>query len=77
MQSGNRYYSASGTYTYEVTSSSVDFGAGEEFGISIGVDFSLGASITDFLNVKYTLGTVTETSLTPAGASPIPWIALI
>jgi hypothetical protein len=76
-QVGANYHSVTGTYSMSVTPSSVDFGAGNEFGISVLFSEGTGTSLSAFLDVKYVLGTVTETSLTPATASPIQWMALL
>jgi hypothetical protein len=78
IQVGSGMHGSSGTYSVAVTPGTVDFGAGNEFGIS--VLYSEGrpadpTSLNSFLDVVYTTGTVVETSLTPAGASPIKWEA--
>ena len=75
---GTGMHASSGTYSVAVTPGAVDFGAGNEFGVS--VLYSEGrpadpTSLTSFLDVTYTTGTVVETSLTPTGASPIKWEA--
>lgn len=62
-------------YNLEISPGTVDFGAGSEFGVSFYAPD--GQSSGSFTNVKYTLGTVTETSLTPSGSSSIPWIGLL
>ncbi|MCU0892113.1 MAG: hypothetical protein MUE77_10280 [Sandarakinorhabdus sp.] len=36
-----------------------------------------GTSLSGFTHVRYTLGSVVNTSLTPAGASAIPWQAFL
>jgi hypothetical protein len=77
LQVGSSFHAASGAYNVTVTPPTVDFGAGAEFGISmLGAEGS-GTSITAFTSVVYRLGTVVETSLTPAGASPIQWFAVL
>lgn len=75
---GSGMHASSGTYSVAVTPGTVDFGAGNEFGVT--VLYSEGrpadpTSLTSFLDVTYTTGTVLETSLTPTGASPIRWEA--
>lgn len=77
VQVGSATRTATGTYDYSVTPGTVDFGAGTEFGVSLLYSEGTGSALSGFTHVKYTLGTVTETSLTPAGASPIPWLALL
>ena len=74
---GGQSYSVSGTYDLTVYPGSVDFGAGNEFGIDLVYAEGSGSALTGFTSVKYTPGTVSETSLTPSGASDIPWIALL
>lgn len=76
VQAGNTAHAASGTYSASINATGVDFGAGAEFGISL--TYSEGPSnITAFLSVSYSLGGVVESSLTPAGASPIQWFAVL
>lgn len=70
-------YNASGTYELTATCSAVDFGAGNEFGLAAVYTEGSGTALTGFTSVKYALGTTTETSLTPAGASSIPWLAFL
>lgn len=77
IEVGSGSYSASGTYFLDVFPSTVDFGAGNEFGISKTYSEGLSTAITAFGSVKYTPGTVTETSLTPVGASDIPFMVLL
>jgi hypothetical protein len=55
----------------------VDFGAGNEFGVDVISATGTGTVLNSFDSVGWTLGTVTETSLTPSGASGIPWLALL
>lgn len=74
---GGQSYSLSGTYDLSAYVSSIDYGAGNEFGISVVYAEGSGSALSSFNNVKYTPGTVTETSLTPTGASDIPWIATL
>ena len=62
-------------YNLEITPGTVDFGAGEEFGVSFYAP--QGSSTGSFVSVAYTLGTVVETVLTPSGSSSIPWIGLL
>ncbi len=77
VQVGTLSKAATGTYDVAVTPGSVDFGAGAEFGISqISADGS-GTAIGSFVSVSYTPGTVSETSLTPSSASPVPWFAVL
>ncbi len=68
---------ASQTVVIGVAASGVDFGAGNEFGVNVEYAEGAGTGISSFNSVAYTPGTVTEVSLTPAGASSIPWIALL
>ncbi len=70
-------YAASGTYELTATPGTVDFGAGNEFGLAAVYVEGSGTSLTGFTSVKYSLGTVVETSLTPSGASSIPWQAFL
>ena len=74
---GSKSHSSTGSYYIDATLASADFGAGDEFGISMTTAEGVGTVISDFVSVVYVQGTVTETSLTPAGASDIPWLALI
>lgn len=74
---GGQSYSATGTYDLSAFVTTVDFGAGDEFGISVVYAEGTGSVLSAFHNVKYTPGSVTETSLTPTGASDIPWIAIL
>ena len=69
--------SNTGSYTTYVSPGTVDFGAGDEFGISVIYVEGAGTALNAFTSVVYVLGTVTETSLTPAGASPIQWTAVL
>lgn len=75
-QVGTISRSVSGTVTLAVTPGAVDFGAGNEFGVSALAQEGTGTAFS-FNSVQYTAGTAVETSLTPAGASPIPWLALL
>ena len=77
QEAGRDNHSVSGTFNYSVTPGTVDFGGGNEFGMSVDYAEGSGTALTSFINVSYTLGTVTETSLTPSGASAIPWIAFL
>ncbi len=70
-------YISSGTYDLVAIPGAVDFGSGAEFGISVTYSEGSGTALTGFTSVKYSLGTTTETSLTPAGASSIPWQAFL
>jgi hypothetical protein len=72
---GTASFGASGTYIVDVTPGAIDFGAGAEFGISEISSTGSGTQIDSFDSVAYTPGTVSETSLTPAGASAIYWEA--
>ncbi|WP_426163119.1 phage tail protein [Sandarakinorhabdus sp. DWP1-3-1] len=74
LQAGTAYHGTSGTYNFAASPGAVDFGAGNEFGVGK-ISGSSGTSVNGFTSVIYTLGTVTETSLTPTGASPIRWEA--
>lgn len=56
--------------------SAVDFSPGAEFGVSATYNEGANTAIVSFDSVVYTLGTVSESSLTPANASPLPWIAI-
>lgn len=67
--------STSGAFSRGVSPGTVDFGAGNEYGLSVIAEE--GGSSAGFTSVTYTPGTVTETSLTPSGASDIPWIAVL
>lgn len=77
VEAGSEAQSASGAFTITVTPGTVDFGAGNEFGISVLYAEGTGTALTAFTHVKYTPGTAVETSLTPAGASAIPWQAYL
>lgn len=76
-QVGTIYSNVSGTIVQAITVASVDFGAGNEFGVTVIGAEGTGTVMSAFNSVVYTPGTVTETSLTPAGASPITWLALL
>lgn len=75
IQVGSADHGASGTYSVAVTPGTVDFGAGNEFGVGATYTEGSGTAVTGFTSVVYQLGTTTETSLTPSGASPIKWEA--
>jgi len=74
---GRENFNATGTYNRSVTPGTVDFGTGSEFGVSLVYGEGTGTSLTDFVHVQYVLGTVTQASLTPSNASPIPWQAFL
>ena len=74
---GRETYNATGTYNRSVTPGTVDFGTGSEFGVSLVYGEGTGTALTGFTHVQYVLGTVTEASLTPSNASPIPWQAFL
>jgi hypothetical protein len=77
---GTRFHGASGSYSMTVAPGSVDYAAGvAEFGGSMtsGSGVSPTTALSGFGPVVYTLGSVVDTSLTPTGASPIPWMALL
>jgi hypothetical protein len=72
VEVGYQGYSASGTYNVGVSLGAVDFGAGTEFGMTVlTADPPSGSAALN--SVKYTPGSVTTTSLTPAGATSIPY----
>lgn len=74
-QCGTAVHTASGSYRSTVTPGPVDHGSGAEFGVSL-IDFAVsGSKLTSLTSVEYVTATVVETSLTPTGASPIPWSA--
>lgn len=77
VQVGTARHNASGTYAFAATPVAVDFGAGAEFGISLLSAEGGGTDLTAFNSVAYRLGSVVEASLTPAGASPIQWFAVL
>lgn len=72
---GTSVKSASGVHEFTATPGTVDFGAGNEFGITQLSATGPGTTLNSFNSVRYRLGSVTETSLTPTGASPIKWEA--
>lgn len=76
VQVGEASHNTSGTGVVTVTPGTVDFGAGNEFGVSMMSAEGTGTSLTGFTSVVYTLGTTTDTSLTPSGASGIQWTAI-
>lgn len=75
-QIGTARRSVSATFTISVSPGAVDFGAGNEFGLTVLSSEGTGSTAT-LNSVAYTPGTVTETSLTPSGASNIPWVAYL
>lgn len=77
LQVASQRHASDGTYNVSVSPTTVDFGAGAEFGISLLSAEGTGTSIDSFDSVAYRLGSVVETSLTPAGASPIQWFAVL
>lgn len=76
IQVGSISRSTSGTFTTSVSPGVVDFGIGNEFGMTVMAAEGAGTA-ANFNSVSYTPGTVTETSLTPTGASNIPWLAYL
>lgn len=74
---GNASFNSSDTYVLPVSPGTVDFGGGSEFGVSAASAEGAGTALSSFNSVSYTLGTVTETSLTPAGASAIPVLVML
>lgn len=77
VQVGSSAHASSGTKTTRVAPGAVDFGAGAEFGISV-IAAEGGAGLSAFNSVTYTpASALSETSLTPAGSSPIPWEAFL
>jgi hypothetical protein len=77
VQVGEASYNSTGAKSVTLAPGTVDFGAGSEFGVSNLYSEGSGTTISAFTSVVYILGTVTETSLTPAGASSIPWRAIL
>lgn len=77
IQIGTIYRNSTGTSTWSGTPGTIDFGAGNEFGVSVLSAEGSGTNLSSFNSVKYTLGSTSETSLTPAGASPITWLAIL
>lgn len=77
VQAASARHNSSGTYARTITPGTVDFGAGAEFGVSVLRAEGAGTDLTGFNSVVYNLGSVTESSLTPAGASPIQWFAVL
>jgi hypothetical protein len=67
----------SGTYNVAVYPGTVDFGSGAEFGVDLMAAEGSGSALSGFTHVQYTPGSVTESSLTPSGASSIPWLATL
>lgn len=76
-EAARQAFSATGNYDVEVSPGPVDFGTGAEFGVTAVALEGAGTALSDFVHVRYTLGTVTEVSLTPSGASAIPWQAFL
>ena len=76
-QRGSFSRNASGTAVVAISPGAVDFGAGSEFGIELTFAAGAGTAISSFNSVSYTPGTVTESSLTPAGSSPIPFLVVL
>jgi hypothetical protein len=72
-----KYRDSTGAKAVTVAPGAVDFGAGSEFGVTKLYSEGVGTAISAFTSVVYILGTVSETSLTPAGASSIPWRAIL
>jgi hypothetical protein len=68
-------YTASGGYDVVVTPGAIAQTADYEFGASVRPGSSAGATLDDLFSVKYTDGSVTETSLTTN--TTIPWIAYL
>lgn len=77
VQASSARHNSTGTYQRSITPGAVDFGAGAEFGVSVLMAEGVGTDLTAFGSVGYNLGSVTESSLTPAGASPIQWFAVL
>ena len=76
VEVGRLSAASSGSQTISLSPGSVDFGVGGEFGMT--VLFAEGSGSTaSFTSVSYALGSVTETSLTPAGASDIPFLVML
>lgn len=76
IQAGSALHTTTGTKTTVATPGSVDFGAGAEFGISI-ISSDGVASLTGFTSVSYSIGTSSDTTLTPTNSSPIEWSAWV
>ncbi len=77
VEVGRVSHGATGDYSASVAPGTVDFGAGAEFGIST-MGGSAGSVVSAFNSVSYQLaGSLVETSLTPAGASAIPFLVLL
>lgn len=69
---GSAMFTSSGTKTVTVYPGTVDFGAGQEFAVD---KVEGNGTITGFQNVKYTPGSITESTLT--NLSNIPFIAFL
>lgn len=76
VQVSTAYFTASASVNDVGVFGSCDYGAGSEFGMSILASEGAG-STASLSHVRYTDGTVTETTLTPAGSSDIPFIAML
>lgn len=77
QEAAREAFSVSGNHDVVVSPGAVDFGTGAEFGVTAVALEGTGTALSDFVHVRYTLGTVTEVSLTPSGASAIPWQAFL
>lgn len=77
QETAREAFSVSGNHDVLVSPGPVDFGTGAEFGVTAVALEGTGTALTDFVHVRYTLGSVTEVSLTPSGASAIPWQAFL
>ena len=75
---GSNSHGSSGSYSVTVAPGTVDYAAGvAEFGMSKSFSQGTGTALSGFGPVTYTLGSVVETVLTPAGSSAIPWLAIM
>jgi hypothetical protein len=77
QEAARQSFTVTGNYDVEVSPGTVDFGAGNEFGVTAVASEGAGTVLSDFVHVRYILGTVTQISLTPSGASAIPWQAFL
>lgn len=77
QEAARQSFTVTGNYDVEVSPGTVDFGAGNEFGVTSVASEGAGTVLSDFVHVRYILGTVTQISLTPSGASAIPWQAFL
>jgi hypothetical protein len=77
VQAAQFAYNSTGAKVATIFPGTVDFGTGSEFGVSVLSAAGTGTVLSAFTSVAYTLGSVTETSLTPSGASSIPWVAIL